>query len=157
MKIISNIRRAISNNSGKIIAKGAGLAALGLVANDAHYIGKLQADLYASEKDADAAKYYLNNSMYLNNMSKLEEGIRDKAYTMELDSGWRRFINSGVGYIKGVVSSMIDNVVPLGLGLGALFAKGKASKICAGGLGLYAGYTFLKNFFGIGAPKGLLK
>lgn len=157
MKVISNIRRAITKNSGKILTRGAGLAALGLVAYDAHYVGKIQSDLYASERDAAATKYFLNNSMYLNNMSKLEENIRDTAYTMELDSTWRRFINSGIGYIKGFTSTLIDRVVPFGLGLGALFAKGKAAKICAGGLGIYAGYELLKNFFGIGTPKGMLK
>ncbi len=155
MKILNNIRRCISNNTGKVITKGVGLAALGLVGYDAHYIGKLQADLYSSEKDADAAAYFLNNSMYSTNMSKVQAGIKDSAYTMELDQGWRRFINSGIGYIKGFTSMLVSHVVPFGLGLGALLAKGKAGKICAGGLGIYASYEFLKNFFGLGNAKGM--
>ncbi len=155
MRILNNIRRCITNNTGKVLAKGAGIAALGLVGYDAHYMGKLQADLYSSEKDADAATYYLNNSLYSTNGSKIQEGIKDAAYTMELDQGWRRFFNAGIGYIKGFTSMLVSHVVPFGLGLGALLTKGKASKICAGGLGIYAGYELLKNFFGLGVPKGM--
>lgn len=155
MKVFNNIRRVISNNTGKVLTKGTGIAALGLVGYDAHKVALLQSDYYASEKDADACAYFLNNSLYSTNMSTIQDGIKDAAYTMELDNGWRRFFNSGIGYIKGFCSMLVSHVVPFGLGLGALLAKGKASKICAGGLGVYAGYEVLKNFFGFGTPKGL--
>lgn len=155
MRIINNIRRAISNNTGKVLTKGVGVAALGLVGYDAHKVAQLQSDYYASEKDAASCAYYLNNTMYSTNMSVLQDGIKDAAYTMELDCGWKRFINEGIGYVKGFTSMLVSHVVPFGLGLGALLAKGKAAKVCAGGLGVYAGYEFLKNFFGLGTPKGL--
>lgn len=155
MKILNNVGRTISNNAGKVLTKGIGLAALGLVGYDANYIGKLQADIYSSERDADMATFYLNNSLYSTNMSKFQSGIKDTAYTMELDQGWRRFFNSGIGYMKGFTSMLAEHVIPLGLGLGALLSKGKAGKICAGGIGLYAGFELIRNFFGIGTPKGL--
>ena len=136
MKILGSISKALKGNAGKYITKGVGLAALGLVASDAHYIGKLQADLYTSEKDAKAAGYYLNNSMYTTNMSQ----------------GWRRFFNLGIGYVKGFTSMLISHVIPFGLGLGALLAKGKAAKICAGAFGVYALGKVVKDFFGIGVP-----
>lgn len=156
MKILNTIRRTIKH-PGNLITKGIGLAALGCVGYDAHYVGKIQSDLYASEKDAENAKYYLNNSLYSTNMSKIQEGIKDASYTMELDCGWKRFINSGIGYIKGFCSMLVSHVVPFALGLGALLTKGKVSKICAGGLGIYAAYEVAKNFFGLGTPKGLMK
>ncbi len=152
MKILGSISKALKGNAGKYITKGVGLAALGLVASDAHYIGKLQADLYASEKDAKAAGYYLNNSMYTTNMSKVEDGIRNAAYEMELDQGWRRFFNLGIGYVKGFTSMLVSHVIPFGLGLGALLAKGKSAKICAGAFGVYALGKVVKDFFGIGVP-----
>ncbi|MBQ8459942.1 hypothetical protein IJ541_07555 [bacterium] len=157
MKILGNIVNTLKNNSGRIITGAAGLAGLGYVGYDAHYIGKLQSDLYASEHDANSTAYYLNNDMYSTNMSKIQEKIKDKSYEMELDQGWKRFFNTGIGYIKGFTSMLVAHVVPLGLSLGALFAPGKASKICAGGLGVYAIYEFFKNFFGFGTPGGLLK
>lgn len=158
MKILGNINRAIKKvNAGKILTKGVGLAALGLVGYDAHYMGKIQADLYASEKDAKAAAYYLNNSMYSTNMSKIQEAVRDASFRMELDTSWKRFFNEGIGYIKGFSSMLVDHVVPFGLGVGALLTKGKFAKFCAGGLGIYAVYEFLKNFFGWGTPGGPIK
>ncbi len=158
MKIFGNIGRAIKNiNAGKILTKATGIAALGLVAYDAHSIGKLQADLYSSEKDAKSAAYYLNNSMYSTNMSKVQEAVKDASYRMELDSTWKRFFNEGIGYVKGFTSMLVEHVVPLGLGLGTLLTKGKTAKFCAGGLGIYAIYEFMKNFFGWGTPGGPIK
>lgn len=154
MNILNTIRTAIRGNTGKYIAKGIGLAALGMVGYDAHYIGKIEADTYASEKDAQSTGKYLNNTLYSTNMSKIQDKIKEVSYEMELDCGYKRFFNSGIGYLKGFTNMLIEHVLPFGLGLGALFAKGKASKICAGGLGLYGTYEFLRNFFGWGTPKG---
>lgn len=154
MKILSKISTALKGNTGKYLTKGAGVVGLGLVGYDAHKIGKMQADLYANEADAKSSAYYLNNTLYSNDMSLIRNGIKNTAYEMELDQGWRRFFNLGIGYIKGFTSMLVSHVIPFGLGAGALFAKGKAAKICAGALGIYALGTVIKNFFGIGTPKG---
>lgn len=156
MTIISSLTSPFKSPM-KLITKGLGIGALAAVGYESHYVGKLQADLYASEKDANAAAYYLNNDMYLTDMSKISEGIKDKAYEMELDQGWRRFFNSGIGYIKGFNSKLVDNVIPLSLGLGALLTKGMSAKACAGGLGVYAIAKIIKNFFGLGVPGGPIK
>lgn len=152
------IGRSISKffKSNNLLTKGVGAAALACVAYDAHKIGKIQSDLYASEKDTDSTAYYLNNTLYSTNMSKIQEGIKDASYKMELDQGYKRFFNAGIGYIKGFCSMLVSHCVPLGLGLTALLTKGLPSKISAAGLGIYAGYEFLKNFFGWGVPGGPL-
>jgi hypothetical protein len=116
----------------------------------------MQADLYACDRDAKTTDYYVNNAMYTTNMSKSQDGIRKFALEMQLNQGWRRFFNVGIGYIKGFSSMLVEHVVPLGLSLGALLSKGKTSKICAGGLGLYGAYVFVKNFLGWGNPRGPL-
>lgn len=157
MRIGNITKKVLPKNPAKWVTKGIGAVALGAVAYDAHYLGKIQADLYSSEKDAASTGYYLNNSMYSTNMSKIQEGIKDASYEMELDCGWKRFINEGVGYVKGFTSMLVSHIVPFGLGLGALLSKGLPSKICAGGLGIYAGYEFVKNFFGWGTPGGTFK
>lgn len=157
MRIGHIAKKVLPKNPAKWVTKGIGAVALGAVAYDAHYLGKIQADLYSSEKDAASTGYYLNNSLYSTNMSKIQEGIKDASYEMELDCGWKRFINEGVGYVKGFTSMLVSHIVPFGLGLGALLSKGLPSKICAGGLGIYAGYEFVKNFFGWGTPAGTFK
>ena len=162
MAILSRIRSAFPSAS-KILTRGAGLAALGMVVSDAHYIGKMKSDLYASEKDAASTMYYLNNSMYLTSMSKTQEKIKNLSLTTELDQTWKRFFNEGIGYIKGFGSMLGTHIVPLTLGAGALLGGSKVlkgigsglSKACAGGLAIYGTYQFIKNFFGIGTPQGI--
>ncbi len=133
----------------------AGLAALGYVGYDAHYVGKIQSDLYASECDANSAGYYLHNDMYNSSMSKIQDAVKEASFSMELDTTWKRFFNEGIGYIQGFGSMLVEHVVPLTLGLGAVFTKGIVKKASAIGIGLYGGYELLKNFFGVGTPPGL--
>jgi len=158
MRIISNITNMLRNKSvTQLAAKAAGLAGLGMVGYDSHYIGKIQADLYASEQDARATSFYTNNAMYTTNMSKIQSGIKEASLQMQLNQGWRRFINLGIGYTKGFIGMLTEHVVPLGLGIGALFTKGKISKGFAAGLGIYALYEVLRNSFGWGVPGGPIK
>lgn len=157
MKILSSIGKFFTGKPSNIIAKAAGAAGLAMVAYDAHVIGRITADTYASERDAAATSFYVNNSMYSTNMSAIQDGIKQKALDMQLNQGWRRFFNTGIGYVKGFTSMLTEHVVPLGLGLATLLTKGKASKICAGGLGIYAAYELIRNFFGIGVPRGPIR
>ncbi len=151
MTILTRIKSVLPT----VITKGAGLAALGVVAYDANYLGKVQADLYASTKDAKSTAYYLNNSMYMSNMSKFTEKIKNWSFTTELDQTYKRFFNEGIGYIKGFTAMLVNSVIPLGLGLGALLGGKNVSKGSTIGLAIYAGYKFVKNFFGIGTPNTL--
>ena len=154
---LGSIATTIKNNAGKYLKKGMGLAALGLVGYESHYIGKIQADRYATEKDALATGHYLNNTMYNPTISPVRQSIKQTAYELEMDQGWRRFFNLGIGYVKGFCSMLVNNVVPLGLGLATLLTKGKASTISAIALGVYGVGSAIKNFFGIGVPRGPLK
>lgn len=157
MNVLRTITRNLSGNWTKYAAKGVGLATLGAVGYDAHTIGKLQGDMYATERDVDASAYYLNNTLYNPGMSAVTQNVKDGAFGMELDQTWRRFFNLGIGYVKGFASMLTSHVIPFGLGLGALLTKGTASKICAGGAILYGLGKGIINFFGIGVPRGPLE
>ena len=141
---------------GKYIAKGVGITAIGLVAKDAHSVGKIYGDKYATEKDAYYCSDYLNNTLYNPTMSDITDSVKDSALNMEIDQTWRRFFNLGLGYAKGFATMITNEVIPFGLGLGALFTKGPVAKACAGGALLYGAAKFIKNFFGLGVPKGPL-
>lgn len=156
MAILTRITSALPSAS-KILTKGAGITALGLVLYDSHYIGKVQSDLYASERDAAATGYYLHNAMQSSSMSKVQNAVKEASYNMELDQTWRRFFNEGIGYVKGFTSMLVNNVVPFALGLGALLGKNLVAKGSAIGLAVYGGYQFIKNFFGVGTHPGLGK
>lgn len=154
---ISGILTSLKNNRAKILTSAIGIAGLGVVGYDAHNVGKIQSDLYASEHDAKATAYYLNNDMYVTSMSRSQEKVRDLAFKTELGQGWRRFINTPIGYVKGFFTMLISHAVPLALSLGAIFGKGGVAKGSAIGLGVYGAYEFIKNFFGLGTPGSLTK
>ena len=148
---ISNLLPSVST----LAVKGMGLAALGVVAYDANYVGKMQSDLYASSRDAKTTAYYLNNSMYMSGMSKFTEKIKNWSFTTELDQTYKRFFNEGIGYIKGFTAVLVNQIIPFGLGIGALLAKKPISNACAGGLAVYGCVKFIRNFFGLGTPNTL--
>ena len=154
MAILNRIRSVIPSVS-TLVTKGAGLAALGIVAYDANYLGKMQSDLYASSKDAKSTAYYLNNAMYMPDMSKFTEKIKNWSFSWELDQTYKRFFNEGIGYVKGFAESLANSIIPFGLGLGALLCKKPIAKGCTIGLGIYAAVKFIKNFFGLGTPNTL--
>lgn len=154
MAILSRIRSVLPSAT-TLITKGVGLAALGIVAYDANYVGKIHSDLYASSKDAKSTAYYLNNSMYMSNMSKFTEKIKNWSFTTELDQTYKRFFNEGIGYIKGFTGSLVNSVIPFALGIGALIGNKTIAKGSAIGLGIYGAYKFVRNFFGIGTPNTL--
>jgi hypothetical protein len=82
--------------------------------------------------------------------------LKRKVFHVEQQQNWRSFINSTIGYFKGFVSSMVANVIPLGLGIFTLCASKKPA-IKTGGW-LLAGYgvvSFLKDVMGFGQPKDL--
>ena len=134
----------------KYATRGAGLAALGIVGYDAHIIGRLQADSYAKRKDADACMRTYSNTQYLSSPSMTTSNLKDGVNKIEMDCNFRHFVNSTVGYFKGVGQMLVHDVIPFGLGLGALFGKGAFSKGSAIGLGIYAGIKFFKDVLGFG-------
>ena len=145
---ISTALTSVKSNLTKYIAKGVGAAALGVVAYDAHVVGKLQSDVYSKTGDANACMEAFSNTQYLSSVttSKLKRGV----FNWEVESNLRHFINSGIGYFKGFGSMLVSSVVPFGLGLGALLGKGKWSKGSAIGLGIFGVVKLFKDVLGFG-------
>lgn len=145
---------AIKNNYGKYLAKAAGAAAVGLVAYDAHVLGKLKADTYSQSKMADYCTSTFDNSMYLSEPSVVQSKLKEKIHNLRMESNFGNLFNSAVGYFGGVIESMVSSVVPLGLGLTALCASikkhPKVVKWSGIGLAAYAGLKLVRDIFGFG-------
>lgn len=141
----------------KYLTKGVGLTALGIVGYDAHIVGRLQADCYAKGKDADACMETFNNTQYLSSPSSTTAGMKKVVHNFEMDSNFRHFVNSAIGYFKGFGEMLIDAVIPLGLGAAAAFGKGILAKCSAIGLGIYAGVKLFKDVLGFGHYNDLNK
>ena len=153
-----NIRTALTSIKGnftKYLAKGTGIAALGIVAYDSHIVGKLQSDVYSKSRDAKASIRAFDNTQYLTSPSVTTSNLKKGVFKWEIDNTLRTFVNSAIGYFKGFGSMLVDSVVPLGLGLGALLGKGKWSKGSAIGLGIYGVVKIFKDVLGFGQYNDL--
>ncbi|MBE7709755.1 MAG: hypothetical protein E7Z93_04820 [Cyanobacteria bacterium SIG32] len=146
-----SIITAIRNNYGKYIAKGVGATAVYLCARDAHHWAKIKADERMKTKGAEAAHYYLNNTMSLDKPSLTKSRMKDRIFRWELGQNIRGFCNSFIGYCKGFGASLVSDVIPFALGATALFAKNsKVAKGSAIGLAAMAVFSFFKDGLGIG-------
>lgn len=144
-------------NIMKYIPKAVGAAALGMVAYDSHIVGKIQSDVYAKSRDADACAETFNNSQHLSNPSMVTSNLKDGVHRFEMNNNLRHFVNSGIGYFKGACSMIINNVVPFTLGVGALLGKGILAKGSAIGLGAYGIVKIFKDVLGFGHYNDLNK
>ena len=138
------------NNITKYLTKGAGITALAITAYDGHIVGKLQADSYAKIKDAEACMDTYSSTQYLSSPSTTTSDMKKFVHKQEMQSNFRHFINSAIGYFRGFGSMLVNDVVPLSLGIGAVFAKGNWAKASAIGLGIYAIIKFFKDVLGFG-------
>ena len=152
---ISTALTSVKNNFTKYLAKGAGAAALGIVAYDSHIVGKLQADVYSKSRDANAGMRAFDNTQYLTSPSVTTSSLKKSVFKWEIDNNLRTFVNSAIGYFKGFGTMLVDSVVPFGLGLGALLGKGGWSKGSAIGLGIYAVVKLFKDVLGFGQYNDL--
>lgn len=150
-----------------ILTKTTGIAAVGYTLKNANYAAKVNADMYATEKDASETAKYFNNTLYLNDMDIMEDKIKQKSFEHELGTTYKRSINSAIGYIKGLGSSIMNNIGLFTLGLGAILFKSlrkdkhpvssKLAGACAIGAALIIAKRFLESYFAIGVPNPLKK
>ncbi len=146
----------IGANAPKLIAKGIGLGTLGIIGYDAHVVGKLQSEVTAKSKDANASADFFNNTMYLDTPSTSKSKLAKFVFNMELEQNWRSFFNSSIGYSKGFGSMLVSNAIPFALSSIALLSKSTVgSWIGAAGSLIYGGYVFTKDVLGVGRHNDL--
>lgn len=152
MSVISSISSGIKKYTPPLIGAGA----VALTAYNAHVLGKLNADTYSRSREADRMADAAWNMSLQDEPNVIETKMKNKIFGFRLDNNLFMPINSAIGYVSGAVGSLVNNVVPLSLGLGAMLAKNKYVKIGSLiGLGLYSGYKILHEGFGIGRPNRL--
>ena len=147
-------------NIAKIGIRTAGVVGAGAVLYDAHKRGVYQAKVYADKKDAEAAERWLDKSRVMTKPSSIMAKLKNKLFEFEIKHNFRHFFNSGIGYLKGFGQMIFEDVIPLGLSVGALVAKapsatskGIVSIASAAGLGAYGLYQFVKEVCGVGRDK----
>lgn len=152
MSVISSISSGIKKYAPPVIGAGA----VALTAYNAHVLGKLEADTYSQSCEADRMADAAWNMSLQDEPNVVTSKMKNKIFGFHLDNNFFMPINATIGYIKGVIGSLVSNVVPFGLGIGALLAKNKYVKNGSLiGLGLYAGYQIFHEGFGWGRPNRL--
>jgi hypothetical protein len=134
----------------EILAKTAGIGAIGLIGYDAHSTGNMLAKKNTEEaKSMTLHKRYFDD-MTVDSSSVVKSKIKKRIFDFHLDENFFGFFDGVAGYAKGFGTMLVNNVIPLGLSAGALITKGGWSKAFGLGLGIYGGIFLLQEVFGIG-------
>ena len=140
-----------------ILAKTVGVGALWLTIKDAHRVGiaaknkNPQAKIAQSLPDA----YIKSKELDMGTMPTVVANMKDRWMNFRLNETVTPAIYGVTGYLGGAVNGLINNVIPLSLGIGALAFKKTGGKICAALLGLGALKMFLFDVCGFGKYKRL--
>lgn len=141
-----------------ILAKTAGAVSLGLIAYDAHTVGKVKGIAYEKNWKAEELNKLHERTLKIDSPSATKLAVRKGMFRVFLDENVTGFFTTLKGYFSGFGSMVINNIIPFGLALGALFIgskgiRGVISKFCGVGLLAYGGIFLLKEIFGIGKDK----
>ena len=145
-----SIAGKIGSGFGTMIARGTGLATVGMVAYDAHVIGKLNGDTYSISNESKRLMNAANDRMYLTTPSTTMGKIKDRIFDFQMNNSILMPFEAAAGYFGGVLKSCFNDIIPLGMGVFALVGNKVLAKTSALGLILYGGYKFLTDGFGVG-------
>ena len=140
---------------GTLVARGTGLAAVGMVAYDAHLLGKLEGDTVSISNESKRLTSAANNRMYLDTPSLAMGKIKDRIFDFQMSNSILMPFEAAGGYFKGVLSSCFNDMIPLGMGLLAMFGSKFIAKTSALGLAVYGGLKFFTDGFGFGRSDRL--
>lgn len=136
------------------IAKGVGVAGLGLIAYDAHKAGQMEASRHEKNEKATSLSEHFMEDMKLDSPSTVKSNLKKRVFQYHMDENFTGFFASAKGYLNGFSSMLVNDIIPLGLAAGTvLMPKGILSKTFGAGLLAYGGIFLLQDVFGIGKPK----
>lgn len=151
MGIISSLK---STSISTLAVKAAGLAGIGAIAWDAHSHAKAKGAMTERNEKTDSLTKSYMGQFKSDSASFVKDSVKKRLFAFEADENVSGFFTNLKGYVGGFASMLIDDVVPLGLSLGALVApKGLISKGFGLGLIAYGGVFLAQEFFGIGKAR----
>ena len=150
MGIISSFK---SRSVATLAINAAGLAGIGAVLWDAHSHAKVKGAMTERNEKTDSLTKSYMNQFKSDSSSFVKDAAKKRLFALEADENVSGFFTNLKGYVGGFTSMLIDDVVPLGLSLGALISKGTVSKGFGIGLLAYGGVFIAQEFFGIGKAR----
>jgi len=139
-------------NLGKLFVKAIGAGTVGLACYDGYKRAKWQGEMDCKNASANMMTHVLMSAQTLDSNSAVRSNAKNSFNKWFYTSGVKGYFSGVTGFVKGFVSSLADNVVPLGLACGALMFN-KAGKYCAWGLGAYAAKFLIMDMCGVGKPN----
>lgn len=137
------------------LAKTVGAGALFLTIQDAHILGisgknknpqakiaQTLPDVFIKSKELDAGT--LPSAVYK---------MKNRWLNFRLSETFSPAVYGATGYMSNFTNSLINNVIPLSLGLGTFIFKNRGSKVCAALLGIGAIKMLLFDVCGFGKYK----
>ena len=122
------------------LAKTVGAGAIFLTVKDAHNFGLAGKNKNPQAKIAQSLpdQYIKSKELDMGTMPTIVANMKDRWMNFLFGETFTPAIHGVTGYFSGVTNGLINNVIPLSLGIGALAFKRTGSKICATLLGLGA-------------------
>lgn len=140
---------------GNFINKAAGLGAIYLSVKDSNLIAK--AYMSKAPQQYIAKTYpdvFLNSQRVdMESLPTVVSSLKKSWFNYIMNDTTMPMIYAAKGYMSGLKNSIINNVVPLSLGIGAFTLKKPNAKICTALLGLYAAKVFIYDVLNIGKYK----
>ena len=134
-----------------LLIKAGGIVGVGAVLVDAHSSARVHGDMSEKRGKTDSlTASYLNNQR-ADSPSVIKDGLKKRMFRFEADENVSGIFSQIKGYVSGFASMVVDDIIPLGLSLGAVVCpKGLASKGFGIGLLAYGGLFVAQEFFGFG-------
>lgn len=142
-------------NAANFLTKAVGVTGLGLIAYDSHNAGKIESSSYQKHVKANGLTNTYMDTLTLDSPSIVKSKIKNKYMHLRMDENISDFFTGIGGYVKGLSSMLVSNVVPLALSVGAVVKNKVVSKASAIGLLAYGGIYVGREVLGIGKPNQL--
>ena len=114
-------------NLGKILVKTVGVGTAGMVAYDAYKRAKWKGEMDQKNACANIMTNIHMNAQTLDMNSAVRANIKNGFDNWSCKKGIKGYFSGAIGFCKGFISSLADNIVPLALATGTLMFK-KADK-----------------------------
>ena len=135
---------------GNIVCKTVGITALSAVLYDSAKIGKAISINSTNAKQADTFESIEASRRTTTNVSPVTNMVQNRVAKLRMDNPIRPAIYRVKGYVKGFLTGLGMNIIPVSLAAMAIAGKGAFAKIGAWGCAIYGALTVLKEIFGIG-------
>ena len=134
-----------------LTTRAAGLAGIGLIVADSHIAARNEARMNGIKKKTDSIETRYFDTLTLNTQSAVKDKVQKRIFEFDLDTNVDKAFYQITGYAKGFTNMLLNNVVPLGLSLGAMIGpKGFFSKACGLGLAIYGAGALAQDVLRLG-------